>query len=100
MTEIAGWNSLTLDRLARSGHVYVPGHVLTGEQVTNHPDLVTVRLTNHLTPAPDQTHRNVTGAYQTLRGHPLQPSPPAATPLSGIEPAADVRVITRAGEGR
>jgi len=97
MTDIAGWNRLTLDRPARSGHIHVPGRVLTGEQVTDHPDLATARPTGHLAPAPDQTHRSVTATYQTLRTHPLQPSPPAHAPDPGINHATDARVITRAG---
>src|SRR5450756_2387240 len=98
MTQIAGWNSLTLDRLTRSGHVHVPGRVLTGEQVTDRPDLATARLTGHLTPAPDDTRRNVTKTYQTLRTHPFQPNPPAVAPDAGIDHAADARVITRAAQ--
>jgi len=97
MTDIAGWNSLTLDRLARSGHVHVPGRALTGEQVTDHPDLATARLTGHLAPAPDDTRRNVTATYQTLRTHPFQPSPPAVAPAAGIDRTADANVIVRAG---
>jgi len=97
MTDIAGWNSLTLDRLARSGHIHVPGRVLTGEQVTDRPDLVTARLTGHLAPAPDDTRRSVTATYQALRTHPFQPNPPAAAPAAGIERATDVNVIALAG---
>jgi len=97
MTDIARWSSLTLDRLARSGHVHVPGRLLTGEQVTDRPDLATARLTGHLAQAPDETRRAVTATYQTLRNHPLQPNPPAHAPDAGINRAADVRVIARAG---
>jgi len=99
MTQIAGWNSLTLDRLSRSGHVHVPGRVLTGEQVTDRPDLATARLTGHLAPAPDDTGRAVTATYQALRTHPFQPSPPAVAPDAGIDHTADAHVITRAGYG-
>jgi len=98
MTDIAGWNSLTLDRLARSGHVHVPGRALTGEQVTDRPDLATARLTGHLTEAPDQTRRAVTATYQALRTHPFQPSPPAVAPDAGVDHATDVNVITRAAQ--
>jgi hypothetical protein len=98
MTDIAGWNSLTLDRLARSGHVHVPGRALTGEQVTDHPDLATARLTGHLAPVPDENRRAVTATYQTLRTHPFQPSPPAVAPDTGIDHAADVNVIARAAQ--
>ena len=76
---------------------YPPGRALTGEQVTDRPDLVTARLTGHLTPAPDENRRAVTATYQTLRTHPFQPSPPAAEPDAGIDHAADANVITRAG---
>src|SRR5450830_2085574 len=98
MTQIAGWNSLTLDRLALSGHVHVPGRALTGEQVTDRPDLATARLTGHLAPAPDENRRAVTATYQALRTHPFQPSPPAVAPDAGIDHAADARVITRAAQ--
>jgi hypothetical protein len=98
MTDIARWNSLTLDRLARSGHVHVPGRALTGEQVTDHPDLATARLTGHLAPAPDETRRNVTATYQTLRTHPLQPNPTTVAPDAGIDRADDANVITRAAQ--
>ena len=100
MTHIAGWNSLTLDQLARSGHVHVPGRLLTGEQVTDRPDLATARLNGHLAPAPDEARRAVTATYQVLRNHPFQPSPPAVAPDPGIDHAADVNVIVRAGYGR
>jgi len=100
MTDIARWSSLTLDRLARSGHVHVPGRALTGEQVTDRPDLATARLTGHLAPAPDENRLAVTKTYQTLRTHPLQPNPPAVAPDAGIPHATDARVITRAGYGR
>jgi len=100
MTDIAGWNSLTLDRLARSGHVHVPGRALTGEQVTDRPDLATARLTGHLAPAPDDTRSAVTKAYQTLRTHPFQPSPPAAESDASIDRTADANVIARAGYDR
>ena len=99
MTDIAGWSSLTLDRLARSGHVHVPGRTLTGEQVTDRPDLATARLTSHLAPAPDDTRRAVTATYQALRTHPFQPSPPAVAPDTGIDRTADASVIARAGHG-
>jgi len=98
MTDIARWSSLTLDRLARSGHVHIPGRALTGEQVTDRPDLTTARLTGHLAPAPDETRRNVTATYQALRTHPFQPSPPAVAPDAGIDHATDVNVITRAAQ--
>jgi hypothetical protein len=98
MTDIARWSSLTLDRLARPGHVHVPGRALTGEQVTDRPDLATARLTGHLAPAPDENRRAVTDTYQTLRSHPFQPSPPAHAPDAGIDRAADVNVITRAAQ--
>jgi hypothetical protein len=87
MTDIARWNSLTLDRLARSGHVHVPGRALTGEQVTG-----------HLAPVPDENRRAVTATYQALRTHPFQPSPPAVAPDAGIDRAAGARVIARAAQ--
>ena len=89
-----------MDRLARSGHIHVPGRALTGEQVTDHPDLATARLTGHLTEAPDENRRAVTATYQTLRTHPFQPSPPAAAPDTGIDHAADAGVIAHGGYGR
>jgi len=51
----------------------------------------------HLTPAPDDTRRNVTATYQTLRTHPFQPNPPAVAPDAGIDHAADAGVIALAG---
>ena len=77
---------------------YPPGRALTGEQVTDRPDLATARLTVHLTPAPDENRRAVTATYQTLRTHPFQPNPPAAAPDAGIDHATDVNVITRAAQ--
>ena len=76
---------------------YPPGRALTGEQVTDRPDLATARLTGHLAPAADETRRAVTATYQALRNHPFQPSPPAAEPDAGVERATDVNVIARAG---
>lgn len=93
MTEIAGWNSLTLDRLARSGHVNIPGiRGMTGEQVTDRPELATARLTGHFAPVPNDVHNNVTATYRTLRttsssrARPCPPRSRASTTALGASP--------------
>jgi hypothetical protein len=95
MTEIAGWNSVALDRLARSGHVFVPGHLLTGEQVTNNPDLVTAHLTDHLAPAPPRRVEQITTLYQDLRADAVPAMDRASVPGRAAQQDHDIEPIGR-----
>ena len=44
MAQIATWNSMTYSRLARSGHVRIRAANLTGEQITDSPELAAAKL--------------------------------------------------------
>lgn len=83
-TDIAGWNQTALTRMAQRGHLYLRGHYLTGEDITDHPDLVAAKLTDTLaTIAPGQLDR-LTAAYQR-----------AAAPQRRFDPVVDLPVRRR-----
>ncbi|KRD41295.1 hypothetical protein ASE38_16920 [Cellulomonas sp. Root930] len=44
MGQIAAWNSMSYNRLARSGHVRIRAANLTGEQITDSPELASAKL--------------------------------------------------------
>ena len=50
--DIAGWNAAVLENLNRSGQLYVSGHRLTGDQVTDDPSLVDAKIHGSFVLAP------------------------------------------------
>ena len=42
---------MVLDNLASTGQLYVPGRLLTGDEVPDHPALVQAKLTDRMTTA-------------------------------------------------
>ena len=53
-SDIAGWNSAVLENLNRSSQLYVAGHRLTGDQVTDDPSLVEAKIQRSFVLAPVQ----------------------------------------------
>lgn len=52
LPELAGWNAATFDALAGAGRLYLSGSALRGEEVTDHPDLVAIKLSGRAVLAP------------------------------------------------
>ena len=67
LREVAGWNAATVQRLAAAGQVYVPGRTLTGDQVTDHPDLAAAKLAGRHVPAQPEHLRSLLTAYTAAR---------------------------------
>ena len=85
MTEIADHNAQTFAKITRTSTVYVPARALTGDEITDHPELVRARLGGKLAPAPERQLEEVSRLYQDLRSH---PSPtPALGPALGYAEA-------------
>jgi len=80
MTEIADHNARTFAKITRTSTVYVPARALTGEEITDRPELVRARLSGKLAPAPERQLEDVNRLYQDLRSH---PSPTAPGPALG-----------------
>ncbi|NMR21150.1 hypothetical protein [Cellulomonas fimi] len=62
-TEIATWNRTTVARMARAHQIYVPGRILTGEEITDSQVLAAAKLTGRLAPAGEQQLRLVESLY-------------------------------------
>ena len=75
MTEVADHNARTFAKITRTSTVYVPARALTGDEITDHPELVRARLDGRLAPAPERHLDEVSKLYRGLRSH---PSPTAA----------------------
>ena len=63
-TDVARWNALVLDHLAGSGQLYVPGRLLTGNEVTDDPALVQAKLADQITSATKERVEPLRTAYQ------------------------------------
>lgn len=63
-TDIAGWNAAALENLNRTGQLYVSGHRLTGDQVTDDPSLVEAKVHDSFVPAPAQQVQPLAQAYE------------------------------------
>lgn len=63
--DIADWNLQTLDRLGRSGQLLVPGRFLTGDELSDHPELVEAKLKGRLVSASDDRLAPLRTAYGT-----------------------------------
>jgi len=95
MTEVADHNARTFATITRTSTVYVPARALTGDEITDHPELVRARLDGRLAPAPEHHLDEVDKLYQDLRSHP-SPNPAlepalghaAADRVVGVEPIA------------
>ena len=85
MTEIADYNARTFAKIARTSTVYVPARALTGDEITDHPELVRARLGGKLAPAPERQLEEISRLYQDLRSHP-SPTPSPGPTLGHAEP--------------
>lgn len=66
-TDIAGWNAAVLEKLRRTGQLYVAGYWLTGAQVTNDPSLVEAKIHGNFVPAPADRVQPLAQAYAAAR---------------------------------
>jgi hypothetical protein len=85
MTEIADYNARTFAKIARTSTVYVPARALTGDEITDHPELVRARLGGKLAPAPERQLEEISRLYQDLRSQP-GPTPSPGPTLGHAEP--------------
>ncbi|KQY47979.1 hypothetical protein [Cellulomonas sp. Root137] len=65
--EIAAWNAETFRVLAVSGQLHIRGGELTGDQVTDSPDLVRAKLQGASVPLPEAIRDKVLDDYRALR---------------------------------
>jgi hypothetical protein len=75
LPEIAGWNAHTFSDLVATRQVYAAGIRLTGDEVTDHDDLVAAKLGDGLARIPTRRLLAVRDSYAELRR-----SSPVATP--------------------
>lgn len=73
--DIAGLVADRLDHLSYSGQIYISGRRLTGEQVTDCPDLVTAKLEGTLVVAPREQAEPALDALHAARGRPSRSGP-------------------------
>jgi len=66
-TDIAGWNAAAVNELASHGQLYVAGHRLTGDQVTDDPFLVEAKLKRGYVVAPVDGVESLARAYDAAR---------------------------------
>ena len=66
-TDVARWNAEVLDRLAGTGQLYVPGRLLSGDEVTNDPWLVEAKLMGRITPAAKERIEPMQAAYRSAQ---------------------------------
>lgn len=66
-TDVARWNSAVLDHLDRTGQLYVPARLLSGDEVTDHPQLVQAKLADRLTMATRERIEPLRTAYRTAQ---------------------------------
>jgi hypothetical protein len=63
-TDVARWNSEVLESLADTGRLYMPGRLLSGDEVTNDPALVQAKLKNRMMPAAKENIEPLRAAYR------------------------------------
>ncbi len=66
-TQIAGWNATVFRDLTATDQIYVPGHRLTGEQVSDSPALVRAKLEGTLVSAPLEQLQPLQQSYDVAR---------------------------------
>ncbi|MBB2921276.1 hypothetical protein [Cellulomonas cellasea] len=80
MTDVADQSSRAFTAIARTGAVYVPARTLTGDDVTDHPELVRAHLEGIPVRAPQRMLTHVGELYVALRAH-LTHEPVRLAPL-------------------
>lgn len=84
-SRIAEWNSITINHLSKSGLLYLPGRLLTGEEMSDHPDLVTAKFVRTSVLAPRGRVRALLTAYSKVSEQPaLQIPNPLQSPESTL----------------
>jgi hypothetical protein len=78
--QIAEWNATAVHRLAEAGSLYLPGRLLTGADVSDHPELVAAKLTSRLAHASVAHVRALVNAYRGLRDLPPLAGSASASP--------------------
>ena len=66
-TQIAGWNATVFSDLAATDQIYAPGHMLTGDQVSDSPALVQAKLDGSLVAAPFEQLQPLQQSYDLAR---------------------------------
>jgi hypothetical protein len=95
MTEVADHNARTFAKITRTNTVSVPARAFTGDEITDHPELVRARLNGRPAPAPEpvpvpeRRFDEVNRLYQDLRRHPR----PTTAPGPAIGHAAEDRAV-------
>jgi hypothetical protein len=64
LPQLAGWSAAAFALLAATDRLYVCGSALRGDEVTDHPDLVAVKLSGRAVLAPYDRVWTITEAYQ------------------------------------
>ncbi|GEA90240.1 hypothetical protein [Cellulomonas cellasea] len=72
MTDVAHQNSRAFSAIARTSAIYVPARSLTGDEVTDDPELVRAHLEGRLVRAPARILAEVGELYLPLRTLPVQ----------------------------
>lgn len=67
-TDVARWNAAVLDHLASTGQLHVPGRLLSGDEVSGHPTLVTAKLADRMASAPKERLEPLRAAYRAAEG--------------------------------
>lgn len=97
MGQIATWNSMTYDRLARSGHVRIRAANLTGEQITDSPELASAKLRGTSVSVTPELRERAIGHYRDAADRLTSASDPsmaaAASRTAKPEPVGRVRSV-------
>lgn len=101
MAQIATWNSMIYNRLARSGHVRIRAANLTGEQITDSPELAAAKLRGTSVAVTPALHQRALGHYRDAAERIGNGSDDAVTasalaPAPAPAPAPDTIVMSRA----
>ena len=66
-SDVAKWNSAVLEQLDSTGQLYLPGRLLSGDEVSDHPALVEAKLANGLAVAPRERIEPLRSAYEVAQ---------------------------------
>lgn len=95
MGQIATWNSMTYNRLARSGHIRIRAANLTGEQITDSPELAAAKLRGTSVAVTPALHQRALGHYRDAAERIANGSDHSAS-ASARAPTPEAIVISRA----
>jgi hypothetical protein len=96
MADVGDHGAQAFRRITRTSTLYLPARSLTGDQITDRPDLAKAHLADKLTLAPQPHLDAVAHLFQAVRAHPVPTPTPPPSPVSAIETAfASREPITR-----